>query len=66
MKMGDGGMGRSFKRKEIYVYLQMIHTVVQHKLTQPYKAIILHFKKEKFLQAGKWWGKEIKMEYWCK
>ena len=28
---GDGGMGGMLKRKRIYVYLQLIHIVVQQK-----------------------------------
>ena len=38
------GVGRRFKREEIYVYLWLIHIVVQQKLTQHCKAIILQLK----------------------
>ena len=36
-----------FKRKGIYVYLQLIHIVVQQKLAKHCKAIILQLKKQK-------------------
>ena len=36
-------------RKTIYVYFQLIHIVVQQKLTQHYKAIILQLKKRLLL-----------------
>ena len=41
----EGWVGGRLKRKRIYVYLQLIHVVVQQKLTQHCKAIILQFKK---------------------
>ena len=37
----DGGMGGRVKREWIYVYLWLIHTVVQQKPTQHRKATIL-------------------------
>ena len=39
------GMGGRFKREGIYVYIQLIHFIVQQKLTQHCKAIILPLKK---------------------
>ena len=42
MRWGRGA-GR-FKREEIYVYLQLIHSVVRQKPTQNCKAIILQLK----------------------
>ena len=39
----DGG-GGELKREEIYVYLWLIHVVVQQKATQHCKAIILQSK----------------------
>ena len=48
-KMGD--VGGRLKKEEIYVSLQLIHNVVQQKLTQHCKAIIyqekikINFKK---------------------
>ena len=45
---GDGGVGGMLKRKRIYVYTQLIHIVVQQKLTQHCKEIILQFKKNFF------------------
>ena len=37
----DGGVEGRLKRKGIYVYIQQIHFVVQQKLTQHCKAIIV-------------------------
>ena len=42
-KNTDGGEGE-LKREEIYVYLWLIHVVVQQKATQHCKAIILQSK----------------------
>ena len=42
-----GGVGGRLKRKEIYVYLWLIHVVVQQKLAQHCKAIVLQLKKKK-------------------
>ena len=39
-----GGVGGRLKRKEIYVYLWLIHVVVQQKLAQHCKAIVLQLK----------------------
>ena len=39
-----GGTGRGLKREEICVYMQLIHVVVQQKLIQCHKAIILQIK----------------------
>ena len=44
----EGGLEGSLKREGMYVHLELIHTVVQQKLTQHCKAIILHLK-EKYL-----------------
>ena len=43
---GGGVRGKS-KREGTYVYLGLIHFVVQQKLIQHCKAIILQFKKKK-------------------
>ena len=40
-----GGVGGRLQREGIYVYIELIHFVVQQKLTQHCKAIILEFKK---------------------
>ena len=42
-----GGVGGRSKREGIYVYLQLIHSVVQQKLTQRCKATIPQLKKRK-------------------
>ena len=42
-----GGVGGRLQREGIYVYIELIHFVVQQKLTQHCKAIILQFKKKK-------------------
>ena len=39
-----GGVGGRSKREETHVYTRLIHDVVQQKLTQHYKAIILQLK----------------------
>ena len=39
-----GREGGGIKREGIYVYLNLIHVVVQQKLTQHCKAIILQLK----------------------
>ena len=49
---GDGGVGGMLKRKRIYVYTQLIHIVVQQKLTQHCKEIILQFKKIFLIKIG--------------
>ena len=41
-----GGLGGRSKREGIYVYIQLIHFVVQQKLTQHCKANILQYKKK--------------------
>ena len=38
----DEGVGGRLKREGMDVYIQLSHTVVQQKLTQPHKAVILH------------------------
>ena len=38
-----GGDGRKSKRDGIYVYIQLIHFIVQEKLMQHCKATVLHF-----------------------
>ena len=45
-------MGGRFRRDGIYAYIQLIHTVVQQKLTQHCKAIILQLKKIALLNAS--------------
>ena len=42
--MGEGVGGGRSKREEIYVYIQLIHFIVQQKLTQHCKAIIFQLK----------------------
>ena len=46
-----GGVEGRLKRKGIYVYLQLIHFILQQKLIQYFKSIILQLKKKK---TGKW------------
>ena len=41
------GLGGRLKREGIYVYVSLIHAVVEQKPTQNCKAIILQFKKKK-------------------
>ena len=41
-----GGVGRRLKGEGIYVYIELIDFVVQQKLTQHSKTIILQFKKK--------------------
>ena len=43
----DGGGGGRSKREGIQVYIQLIHFIVQQKLTQHCKAILLQLKKGK-------------------
>lgn len=40
------GVGGRLKKVAIYVYIQLIHTVVQPKQTQHWKAVILQKKKK--------------------
>ena len=47
-----GGVEGRLKRKGIYVYLQLIHFILQQKLIQYFKAIILQLKKKKQLASG--------------
>ena len=42
-----GGRGKGLKREGLYVYLQLIHTAVQQKLSPRCKAITLQLKKNK-------------------
>ena len=42
----DGGSGKDTQGEGIYVYIELIDFVVQQKLTQHSKTIILHFKKK--------------------
>ena len=44
------GSGRGLKREGIYIYLELIHVVVQQKLTQHCKAIIFQLKHKFFLK----------------
>ena len=41
-----GGNGGKVKREGLYVYLELIHVVVQQKLIQHCKAIILQLKNK--------------------
>ena len=41
------GVGGRLQREGIYVYIELIHFVVQQELTQHCKAIILQLKKKK-------------------
>ena len=41
-KVGPGGKS---KQEGIYVYLELIHFIVQHKLAQHFKAIISQLKQ---------------------
>ena len=41
LRAGMGGeVGGRFKKEEVYVYIQLIHIIVQQELTQHCKAII--------------------------
>ena len=40
----DGGLAGRLERVGTYMYLQLVHSVVQQKLTQYYKAIIFQLK----------------------
>ena len=40
-------MGRKSRKKEVYVFVELIHFAIQQKLTQQYKATILQKKKQK-------------------
>ena len=42
-----GWVGGRLRREEIYVYKQLIHFIVQQKLTQHYKEAITVLKKKK-------------------
>jgi len=42
----EGGEGGGCRREGIYVYIRMIHTVVQQKLIQHRKVIIPQLKKK--------------------
>ena len=44
-------MGGRFKKEGIYVYIELLHIVVQQKLIQHCKAIIFQFKKRRTGQA---------------
>ena len=46
-------MGGRLKREGIYVYVSLIHAVVEQKPTQNCKAIILQLKKKAFLKGSK-------------
>ena len=45
-QMGGMGVGGTLKKKEIYVYLWLIHAVEQQKLIQLCKPIILQLEKK--------------------
>ena len=42
----DGWGGGRSQREGIYIYIELIHFIVQQELTQHCKAIILQFKKK--------------------
>ena len=74
-RMGWGGaVGGMFKREVIYVCLELIHIVIQQKLTQHCKTIIFYLKKLIFKrQYLRWWviwghgnlkGKQVKNPRW--
>ena len=42
-----GGMGRTSQREGIYVHVELIHAVIQQRLTQHCKALILQLKINK-------------------
>jgi len=44
-----GGMGKRLKKERICVYVQLIHVIIQQKLPQYYKAIILQLKSLKMM-----------------
>ena len=50
---GDG-VGEESKRELLYVYIQLIHFLVQRKLTQHRKAIILQLKKQQEQFVRSW------------
>ena len=54
-------VGGRIKEEEIYAYLWLIHTVVQQKLTQHFKAIILQLKKKEYPKVIKRKITEIKL-----
>ena len=56
----DGGVQGRPKREGIYVYLWLIHFVVQQKLTQYYKTIICQLKKKKRPPHAAQYGQKIK------
>ena len=43
----DGRVGERLKREGIFVFIWLIYIVVQQKLTQHWKAVILQFKKKR-------------------
>ena len=50
----EGGVEGRFKREGIYVYIQLIHFIVQQKLTPHCKTTIPHLgKKEKHIRRFK-------------
>ena len=71
---GGGGVGEGLKREGIYVYLKVIHVIVQQKLTQHCKAIILPLrhklqkkKKKKEHQGGGGvltWAGNLETNFW--
>ena len=65
----EGWAGRvegRFKRKGIYVYIQLIHVAVQQKLTQHCKAIILQLKNKlrKEIPPGLYSGMRTSLGVW--
>ena len=63
--MGRESRGR-FKRKGIYVYIQLIHVAVQQKLTQHCKAIMLQLKNKlrKEISPGLYSGMRTSLGVW--
>ena len=53
----DVGVGGRAKRDGIYVYIQLVHFIVQQKLTQHCKATISQFKKREMFA--------VVFQLWC-
>ena len=62
-----GGEGRQSKREGMCVYIQLIHFIVQQKLTQHYKAIKpqkINLKK-RIASLGSCGNKEVLIKGYC-
>ena len=46
MEWREGEVGRRLEREAMYAYIQLIHAVVQQKLTQHCKATIVQLKNK--------------------